>query len=54
MTDGGEQFQRSVLRDYTRRDNFWGQKEDSPLALAAFSILAAIAFLVLMFLPEVL
>lgn len=54
MTRGGEIFQTSVLRDYARRDTFWGQKEDSPLALAAFGILAPVAVVVLMFLPEIL
>ena len=54
MTGGGEMFQRSVLRDYTRRDTFWGQKEDNPIVLAVFAVLAPVAFVALMFLPEIL
>lgn len=54
MTAGGEMFQSAVLRDYARRDTFWGKKEDSPLALAVFAILAPIAVVVLLILPEIL
>jgi hypothetical protein len=52
MTSGAEMIQRSVMRDYARRDTFWGHKEDSPFELAILAIIAPIAVVVLMFLPE--